>query len=55
MQVLSGEIGPEVGAVPEDRAQLHEPVLLEQVLPGHHIVAREEDAAGRRRCRGIGG
>ena len=60
-QIVGGEVGPEVGAVPEDRAVLHQPVVQEYLLAGLHISGRVEhrprriDGALRnRRLGGVG-
>jgi hypothetical protein len=39
VQVVGGEVGAEVRAVPEDRAVLHQPVAEEEPLPGLHVRA----------------
>ena len=61
MQVVGGEVRPEVGAVAEDRAVLHQPVLQEELLAGADVVAGEQrlsgrvdDAVGDRRVGGVG-
>ena len=44
VQILGREIRPQVGTMTEDRAVLHEPILLKDVLTGHDVVAGEERA-----------
>jgi hypothetical protein len=44
-QVVGGVVGAEVGAVPEDRSVLHDPVLEKDPLALAHVPAREEDLA----------
>ncbi len=46
MEVLGREIGPQVGAVAEDRAMLHQAVLAKHVLPGLNIAPREDRLSG---------
>ena len=45
MQIVGGEVGAEVGAVTEDRAVLHEPVVEKDLLPGADVVTREDHPA----------
>jgi hypothetical protein len=42
----SSVIGPQVGAMAEDRPVLHQPVAEEHLLPVHHVVAREDRLPG---------
>ena len=44
-QVVRGEVGPEVRAVAEDRAELHQPVVEEHLLALADVVPGEEDGA----------
>jgi hypothetical protein len=46
VQVVGGEVRPEVGTVPEDRAVLHEAVAEEELLPRCDVRARVQLAAG---------
>ena len=47
MQVIGGEVGPEVGAVTEDRAVLHEAVVQKDLLARADVVpGKEHPAAG---------
>ena len=44
VQILGREIRPQISTVAEDRAVLHQPILLKDVLTGHDVVAGEERA-----------
>ncbi len=44
VQILGREIRPQVGAMTEDRAILHKPIFLKDVLTGHDIVAGKKRA-----------
>jgi hypothetical protein len=48
VQILRGEVRPEVGAVPVDGPELHELVLLEDLLAGEDVIPREEGLSARR-------
>jgi hypothetical protein len=52
VQVLGGEIGPQVRAVTEDRTVLHQAELLKNMLAGHHVVAGKQQVTvfGRHPC-----
>ena len=47
MQILRREVRAEIGAMAPDRAVVHEAVLEEDLLARGHVLAREEDGAGR--------
>jgi hypothetical protein len=44
-EVVRGVVGAEVGAVPEDRSILHDPVLEKHLLALAHVLVGEEDLA----------
>ena len=48
VQVVGGEVRPEVGAVAEDRAVLHQALAQEQLLPGDHVRTGVNDLSGGR-------
>ena len=45
VQILCREIRPQVGTMTEDRAVLHQPILLKDVLTGHDVVAGKKRAS----------
>ena len=47
VQIVGRVVGAEVGAVPEDRAVLHQPVAQEQLLSRLHVRSGEDLAAAR--------
>jgi len=46
VQILRGEIRPQIGAVAPDRAVVHQAVLQEHLLPSGNVGAGEDDRAG---------
>ena len=61
VQVIRRVVGAEVGAMAEDRAVLHEPVVQEDLLPFADVLASEKrlalrvhDPIGDRRVGAVG-
>ena len=61
VEVVGRVVGPEVGAVPEDRAVLHQPVVEEDLLAPADVLAGEQglargidDPVGNRRVGCVG-
>ena len=48
VQVVGGEVRPEIGAVAEARAVLHQALAQEQLLPGDHVRTGVDDLSGGR-------
>src|SRR5262249_21170389 len=46
MQVVGGEIGPQISAVAKDGTILHQAIAQERLLAGDNVGAREQDASG---------